>query len=565
MIDDSLGSPTPADPGRPIPPRPRPGPASVFGKAVRDSRRAFLLELLFLAGLPVLMCAGFANGYPTQAARDEIARVAAELGPAGGGLVGPLVHVGTMGGYIAYRYGVVFGIVAGLWSVLTLTGTLAGEGERGSLDLVAVAPRGRRRIAIEKVAAHLTLLAITVSAVAFGTWAGGAAFAKLPGDAIPAEAALGFALWIGLIALMFGSFAFAVSQVVGRARAAWIAGILLVAGPLGINERSIVPAFGAVSQLSPWWWTWGQAAALAGQDDWPSLVPVAILAAVLLAVGVAAFARGDIGPSRSISAARLRPPALAVGLGGPLGRSFGERLPVGLAWGLAIGAFGLVMGGAARTMATDSARSPELLETFEHVFPALDLTTAGGWLGLTVQLLGVVVGLAAASLVAGWASDELSGRLEMVLATPVTPARWAIMSGLGVVATIALMTAVVALGIAAGAATTPGDAFPLMSGTVVLGLFAAAMAGIGFAVGGLVRGSIAASVVGVVVVATALIDLIVPALDLPSGLRQIALTAHLGQPMVGAWDWAGAAACIALAVGGLAIGAWGVARRDVGR
>jgi hypothetical protein len=33
---------------------------------------------------------------------------------------------------------------------------------------------------------------------------------------------------------------------------------------------------------------------------------------------------------------------------------------------------------------------------------------------------------------------------------------------------------------------------------------------------------------------------------------------------VGAWDGAGIIACLALAVGGLAVGAWGMGRRDVG-
>ena len=45
-----------------------------------------------------------------------------------------------------------------LWSILALSGTLAGEASRGSLDFVAAAPFGKRRIALEKLAAHLTML-----------------------------------------------------------------------------------------------------------------------------------------------------------------------------------------------------------------------------------------------------------------------------------------------------------------------------------------------------------------------------------------------------------------------
>ena len=59
--------------------------------------------------------------------------------------------------------------------------------------------------------------------------------------------------------------------------------------------------------------------------------------------------------------------------------------------------------------------------------------------------------------------------------------------------------------------------------------------GVGFAVGGW-RTSIAGEIVALVVVATYLIDLIAPALQLPDWVHQLALTAHLGQPMVGHWD-----------------------------
>ena len=69
----------------------------------------------------------------------------------------------------------------------------------------------------------------------------------------------------------------------------------------------------------------------------------------------------------------------------------------------------------------------------------------------------------------------------------------------------------------------------------------------------------------VLVVVMYLIDLIAPALKLPDWVHQLALTAHLGQPMVGVWDAAGIAACIVLAVGGLALAGFGMRSRDVAR
>ncbi|MBI3967562.1 MAG: hypothetical protein HY329_18145, partial [Chloroflexi bacterium] len=100
-------------------------------------------------------------------------------------------------------------------------------------------------------------------------------------------------------------------------------------------------------------------------------------------------------------------------------------------------------------------------------------------------------------------------------------------------------------------------------GTVVLGLYTAALTGVGLAVGGLVRTSIAGPAVVAIVIVTFFVDLLAPALHLPRWVNQLALTAHLGQPMLGNWDWVGMAACLVLALAGLSLSAWGLSRRDV--
>jgi putative exporter of polyketide antibiotics len=104
-----------------------------------------------------------------------------------------------------------------------------------------------------------------------------------------------------------------------------------------------------------------------------------------------------------------------------------------------------------------------------------------------------------------------------------------------------------------------------MAGSLSLGLYAAALIGVGIAVGGIWRTSLAAEIVALVVVVTYLIDLLVPPLNLPGWVHGLALTAHLGQPMIGDWDPVGIVACIAIAVGGTLLGAWGMTRRDVAR
>jgi putative exporter of polyketide antibiotics len=130
---------------------------------------------------------------------------------------------------------------------------------------------------------------------------------------------------------------------------------------------------------------------------------------------------------------------------------------------------------------------------------------------------------------------------------------------------VALMTAIFAAGIAIGATSggvEPGDA---ILGSAYLGIYAVAIVGIGIAIGGVWRTSLAGEIAALVVLVTYLIDLLAPPLKLPDWFHQLAITVHLGQPMIGRWDPVGVVACVAIAVGGLAIGAIGIQRRDIAK
>jgi putative exporter of polyketide antibiotics len=128
---------------------------------------------------------------------------------------------------------------------------------------------------------------------------------------------------------------------------------------------------------------------------------------------------------------------------------------------------------------------------------------------------------------------------------------------------VGIFVAITAIGIGVGVATTSSEVLTPLAGTLVLGLYAAALCGIGLAVGGVVGTRYATTVTVVFVILTWFIQLLGPLLNLPEFIRQLALTSHFGQPMVGAWDPVGIVVSIGLAVGGVALGAWGFSRRDL--
>ena len=251
----------------------------------------------------------------------------------------------------------------------------------------------------------------------------------------------------------------------------------------------------------------------------------------------------------------------------PTSRSLGERLPLALAWGLGIGLYAFVIAAAASALGDSLANvSPETLEIMQSLFPTIDLGTAGGFLQLAFVSSG-----------SSWPGSprrrsSRAGRRTRPAAgwTRSSRPRWRAAAGpspagVGVYLAIVALSVVVALGIAAGAAIGGGDIVTPVLGTAVLGLYALGLAGIGLAVGGLFRTSIAGETIAAIVILTFVVDLVAPALHAPDWVHQLALTAHLGQPMVGIWDPIGIAACLVLAVGGLALSGIGLRRRDIGR
>jgi ABC-2 type transport system permease protein len=538
------------------------GFGSIYAKTIRDSRLAFLIVAGLMAGIMLAGCYAIASAYSTPASRVDMASFVDSMPAAFRGLTNNPVNVGTLGGYLSWKYGPFFGMIAGMWSIVALSGTLASEASRGSLDMVAAAPFGKRRIALEKLAAHVTGMVGACVFLAIVTYVGTQVFATVPGDALPVEAAVGFALWVGLIGLVSGSVAWALAPFVGRASAAGVAGALLLGGYVVSGYSTSVPALQIPADFSWFHWTAGHLP-LAGQYDWLSLVPVAIVVVVLFAVGVWAFDRRDLGSTSAIPVPAM--PGALLGIRGPIGRSFGERLPQALAWGLGLAAFAALIGASSKSFAETLTNSPDTSKLLTTVFKGYDITSGGGFLQLLYAYVGyVVAGLAAAVLVSGWASDENGRRLELLLASPLGRARWAIAGGVGVFGAIAVMTGLAMLGIAGGVASAGTDVATPVAGGLIIGLYAAAAAGVGFAVGGLFRNTIAGEITAVFVIATFLIDFLAPPLNLPDWVHQLALTSHFGQTMIGNWDPAGVVACLVLAVGGLLLGAWGMTRRDVG-
>ena len=541
------------------------GLGSIYGKTVRDSRRAAIVVggvaglFMFGTGAPY----GAAPEFSTIELRHQFIAALTALPLALRGLLGEPINLETLGGFLSWRVGNTMPILLGLWSVLALSGTLAGEAARGSLDLLASSPQSRRTIALEKLAGHVTAVTAAMLILAVSLWAIGRVFGSLPGDEISIWAALGQVVLYGLMMLAAGGVAFATAPYVGRTRALAFGLITLFASYLIYSYATLSPLIEALKPLSFFAWTAGHRP-IAGVADWGPVVFLAGVDAVLLAIGVFAFGRRDLGSVANVGWLRL--PSLPAGIQGPLTRQLADRAGVAIGWGLGIGLYGMLIVASAKAFAESLGKLPQISAIIRAIYPGLDISQPSAVLQLTFFGFGsFIFGLAGASFLAGWASDEGRRRLEVVLSTPRSRLSWSVRSSLGVLAGIGVMTLVVAVLIGIAVATQAGDLVAPVAGIGVLGLAATGLAGIGLAVGGAVRTSLAAGVTAFLVIATFLIDTLGVALKLPAWVLDLSIYKHLGQPMAGQFDMVGIVAAMVMTVGGLTICAIGLTRRDIGR
>src|SRR5579872_1409502 len=168
---------------------------SIFLKTLRDFRVAILgwgigmglLMFVLLSAIPLLIA--------TPQARAALVSLAGQFS----WLAAP-VAVDTVGGYATWKYGLTILIVA-IWALIAGGRLLRGEEERGSMDALLSLPRGRTRVALEKLAAVWTALLGMGLLIGLLTFAAG----KSANADLSFANAMLFGLNIVLISGVFGS------------------------------------------------------------------------------------------------------------------------------------------------------------------------------------------------------------------------------------------------------------------------------------------------------------------------------------------------------------------------
>jgi ABC-2 type transport system permease protein len=171
-------------------------------------------------------------------------------------------------------------------------GAIAGSEQDGTLELLLANPVTRQRVAVERYAASMALLAALSVVFMVGLLATGAPFGALQdvslvGALAATVGAFGLGALHATIAFTTGAITGRRSHAVGAAAAIAVAGYL-VQGLLGVSE-----ALQLIRFVTPWHWYLGRNMLAQGIAPDAIVVPL-LLSLVLFAVGVVLFDRRDL-------------------------------------------------------------------------------------------------------------------------------------------------------------------------------------------------------------------------------------------------------------------------------
>ncbi len=412
--------------------------------AVRLDRVRLLVWVLGITFIPVVTYATYATTYPTQADRLALSATL-RSNPSFSLLLGPASNLTGAGGYTAWRTVVITGVFAAVMSILTVVRHTRSDEETGRTELLAAGCVGRYAPLASGVATAVIASLAVGAAIAIGLVASGGGTAG----------AIAFAASVAAAGIVFAAVAAVAAQIASFARTAISLSVGILALAYLIRAWGDASAFHWVTWVSPLGWT--EKMNPFSANRWWMLVLSAAATVALTVLAARLAARRDFG--RGLIAAHHGPVDASPRLSGAFGLAW--RLHRGrlIGWSLGLAVYGTLIGSVARSIASVIANSA-LAKTFlgtGHDFVALYLAEIIGLMGIVGTVYGIQALLTART-------EEVEGRVELLLSTPLTRDRWLASHLLFALAGSALVVIVGALsaGVTAnldGASTSIGAVF----------------------------------------------------------------------------------------------------------
>jgi ABC-2 type transport system permease protein len=262
---------------------------NVFAKTLRDLRRSFAWWAVGLVGYVALI----ASVYPTIRDNPELDELVENYPEALKAFVafGGQFDFTSAAGYLGSElFSFMMPAILLVASVGHGAGSIAGEEERGTLDLLLSAPLSRTRIALEKLGAMCAELAGLGVVLWLALWVGARIFSMEISGAHLAAATTALVI----LALAYGAIAFMLAAATGRRALAIGATVALAVAAYLVNGlASLVDALEPFQKTTPFYHYAAADPLRQGLDPWHTLYLVAI-GVVAATVGVVLFDRRDV-------------------------------------------------------------------------------------------------------------------------------------------------------------------------------------------------------------------------------------------------------------------------------
>lgn len=459
----------------------------------------------------------------------------------------PAERLDTLGGYLTYHNVTMLMLGLAIYSAVQGTRMVRGEEQRHALEEILATGWSRWAVIRDRTVGFAIITAVVSLALAVGT-----AAAMAAGGESDLAGSLVTMVGVGLCGMVGYALGLLVSQLVPTARgAAGVSSIILTALYVLNNTWEELGWFGAVRFASPFYYANYLRALVPGYGfDLLATLALVVMADVLIGLAGLAFGRRFYGAALWHRRRRKELPAALPGVRRQ--RLFGFpsmallfRGRVGLiAWAGGAGSFaGLMM-----------ALEPSVIDmwsTFSKYMPG-----AGTDSGVSIETIyagfsGEIVALVIVAYVivqtAAWTADLAEGRVEAVLATPVSWSRLVLERLVALVSGVACVTAGAIVGLVIGAAGVDfelaGAGLARLAADSVL--FGAALGGVAAVVVAAFRRGAGVTAMAVLMTASYLQGYLAKMFEWPEWVQKYSLFSAFGNPYV---EWPGSGQTVLLAV-----------------
>jgi ABC-2 type transport system permease protein len=546
--------------------------SSIYLKTLRDFRVAILG---WGAGLGLLLYAILA-AVPSLIATPQARAALVSLASSFTWIADPIA-VDTPGGYATWKYGFTILIIV-IWPLMACSRLLRGEEERGSLDALLSLPRGRGRVALEKLFAVWTALlgmGLIIALLAFAGDRTASANFGLGG-------ALLYGLNLVLICGVFGSLALLLSQFTQEHNtASGLTGALLLIFIVLDMVHRVVPNTEWLSRLSPVYYYNLSKPLVPSYGTNPGAMLILLALSILLSgAALGFFVRRDVGgtialpnflrlPERTVQLERALP-VNAWSLRSVYTRSLRMIVTPACWWTLCIAGFAawmvVIIKQTETTLRSFYSNSP-ILKDFITKVGGSDVTTNATLLSALFVFLPLLLMAFAVTQANHWSADEEDGRLELVLSTPqprlqVLLGRFAALTTATIMIGVLTLVATVVASAATGLQLDGGNVAAATLSIIPLGLLIAA---IGYLLSGWLRTALDTGLLSFLLAIWFFITFVGPELNWSGAVLRLSAIYYYGTPLLHGLPTGDTLLILAVAVVALVLASVRFVRKDIGR